>query len=305
MLISEEMEISIGQKADMDIKREYGVYNDSELQRYVERVGKRAAFSSHRPHLPYHFTVVDTPMVNAFALPGGYIYITRGLLAQINSEAELAGILGHEIGHVTAKHGVKRVQAILGYSTFFDIAQVAGLEIPGQWKQIRDLLFSLILLGYGRKDEFQADRLGVEYNFKAGYQPREIVRFLRQLRRMEKDEPKGIEILLASHPPTSERISKAEEIVSELISDCKEGDKLKILANEYKSQIDGLVIGPEKRGGKVKYLKVYTVKDGDTLNSVAKELLGNKAKAKEIADFNDIPISAELRSGDKLKIPPI
>ena len=107
-LMSEAQEISLGQQMDAEVRREMGVYNDPELQRYVEGVGMKLARASQRPELPWHFTVVDEPAVNAFALPGGYIYVTRGILPFLHDEAQLAGVLGHEIGHVTARHSAQQ-----------------------------------------------------------------------------------------------------------------------------------------------------------------------------------------------------
>ena len=103
-LMSEAEELAIGQQADAEIRREMGVYDNQELQRYVSDIGMRLARQSHRPNLPWTFTVVDSPAINAFAVPGGYVYITRGILPYLEDEAELAGVLGHEIGHVTARH---------------------------------------------------------------------------------------------------------------------------------------------------------------------------------------------------------
>src|SRR5512134_392075 len=107
-LMSEAQEIQLGQEMDVQVRREMGVYNDPELQRYVESIGMRLAKASERPNLPWHFTVVDEPAVNAFALPGGYIYLTRGILPFLDNEAQLAGVLGHEIGHVTARHAAQQ-----------------------------------------------------------------------------------------------------------------------------------------------------------------------------------------------------
>ena len=107
-LMSEAQEVELGKNMDGEVRREMGVYQDAELQRYVESVGQRLARNSQRPTLDWHFAVVDQPAINAFALPGGYIYLTRGILPFLNSEAQLAGVLGHEIGHVTARHSAQK-----------------------------------------------------------------------------------------------------------------------------------------------------------------------------------------------------
>jgi predicted Zn-dependent protease len=125
VLMTESQEIQMGRDADQDIVRSMGLYEDPELQRYVQELGARMARESERPNLPWTFRVLDDPVVNAFALPGGYIYVTRGIMAHFSSEAELAGVLGHEIGHVTARHGVQQVSRA-------QLAQL-GLGIGRSW----------------------------------------------------------------------------------------------------------------------------------------------------------------------------
>ena len=169
-LMSEAQEIELGQQMDAEVRREMGVYNDVQLQRYVESVGMRLARASQRPNLPWHFTVVDEPAVNAFALPGGYIYVTRGILPFLDDEAQLAGVLGHEIGHVTARHSAqqytKATSAGVGLtllSIFVPEARpLQGLPRP-RW--------AFSFLKHGRDDELQADRLGVDYTAKTGWNP--------------------------------------------------------------------------------------------------------------------------------------
>src|SRR5215510_10303144 len=109
VLVSESQEIAMGRESDPQVRREYGVTDNAALQQYVQTIGKKLAAVSHRPNLEWHFAVVDSPVVNAFAIPGGYVYITRGILAYLGSEAELAGVVGHEIGHVTARHTVRQM----------------------------------------------------------------------------------------------------------------------------------------------------------------------------------------------------
>ena len=117
MLISTVQEVELGKNSDPDIRWQFGgVYRDDQLAAYVNSVGQRVAAVSHRADIPYHFTIVDSSVANAFALPGGYIYITRGLLVRLGNEAQLSSVLGHEIGHVTARHGAKRLTSILGFN---------------------------------------------------------------------------------------------------------------------------------------------------------------------------------------------
>lgn len=212
LLVSEDMEVALGQQADQEIRDQYGVYPDQKLAKYVDDIGQKIAAASHRPELKYYYTVLDTPVINAFALPGGYVYITRGLLAYLNNEAELASVLGHETGHISAKHGAKQLSTTL---TFQVLSLGASYIIKGenvdQIRQAVGVVVALGILGYGRENEFQADQLGENYSAKIGYDPTATADFLGTLKRLEGDEePFFLSQLLASHPPTKERIAKAQ-----------------------------------------------------------------------------------------------
>ena len=182
MLISENQEIELGKETNAEIGQEYGFYADADLSRYVDSVGQSMIPYTHRPKLAYHFAVLDTPVVNAFAAPGGYIYVTRGILALMSSESELGAVLGHEIGHVNARHTVRQmstqilVQAGLAVGsalneTFAKIAGVAGLGAQ------------LLFLKFSRDDERQADGLGVQYARAVHYNTGEMVTFFAALER--------------------------------------------------------------------------------------------------------------------------
>lgn len=206
ILISKDLEVSIGRGVARQIETKFKVLDDPELTAYVDRVGEKIARICERPNLKYHFKILDDPMINAFACPGGFIYVTTGILKTIESEAELAGILGHEIGHVTARHAVKRIQGTLAYTI------LASLLLKDEdARKIIDVVFSLILLGYSREDEFQADRLGTRYAYQADYDPRGLRDFLATLKKLEKRKPLAIETLISSHPPTSQRIKKIND----------------------------------------------------------------------------------------------
>ncbi|MHB1092736.1 M48 family metalloprotease [Thiobacillus sp.] len=186
VLISEQQEIQMGAQANLDVLKEYAALKNPALQAYVNEVGQRLAKQSQRPNLPWHFTVVDSPDVNAFALPGGYVYITRGLMAYLNSEAEFAGIVGHEIGHVTARHGVRQQSA----STVAGLGAVLGsILVPGVNDQasasILQTLAHAWTAGYGRDHELEADRLGAAYLAKAGYDPQAMVEVIGVLKNQE------------------------------------------------------------------------------------------------------------------------
>ena len=167
-LVSADQELSIGKDGYQAMLGEYGVYDDARVAAYVDSVGKKLAAVSHLPNLEWHFTVLDDPVVNAFAMPGGYVYITRGILAHLNSEAQLAGVLGHEIGHVTARHTAAQItkQQIAGLGLGIAAALSGTFQkYSGAAQQALGLLF----LKYSRDAETQADELGVEYAAKAGY----------------------------------------------------------------------------------------------------------------------------------------
>ncbi|MCK4966571.1 M48 family metalloprotease, partial [bacterium] len=222
MLISEDEEINLGTNYAPEVTYEFGgIYDDSELNEYVNEVGKSLAKVSHRPNLNYTFRVANSSIVNAFALPGGYIYITRGMLNEFHNEAELAAVLGHEIGHVTARHSASQMSKAMG----FQYVMYAGLTIDQIYhqgrkaQQIRNLValgstvvFQMVSLGYGRKNEFQADELGAEYMTKAGYDPDGMIGVMNILEGMHENEPGKLAMLFASHPKTSERKAKVQNL---------------------------------------------------------------------------------------------
>ena len=166
MLLSEPDEIRLGRKTDAQIARTYGLYDDPDLTAYIDRIGQRIAKGSHRPDLSFAFRVLDSPVVNAFAVPGGFVYVTRGILIYFTSEAELSGVLGHEIGHVAARHSAQQytkaqlAQLGLGLGTILskDFRELAGLAQFG---------VGMLFLKFSRDNERQADDLGVEYATRA------------------------------------------------------------------------------------------------------------------------------------------
>lgn len=251
VLMSEAEEISLGQKLDPKIIEQYGYYSDPALQEYVNQLGQKIAQVSHRSDLVFHFKIVDTPMINAFALPGGYVYITRGILAHLNSEAQISCILGHEIGHVTARHAVKQITKARAYQIGVLTASVFAPEVS-HFQDIFDIVMLGILQGYGRKNEFQADQLGQEYAFKAGYNPEDAVNFFQTLKGIEsesgnKRERSFLADLFASHPPLEERMEKDTERARILLAP---GEKaVASFPNQYKSQLDGLLYGDDPENG--------------------------------------------------------
>jgi predicted Zn-dependent protease len=179
---SEEDEVAMGAEADPAIKSQYGELDDPEIQAYVKEIGARMVPVSHRPNLDFHFTVLDDPIVNAFALPGGYCYVTRGILGYLNSEAALAGVMGHEVGHVTAQHGVTKMsgQSMLGLGLAVGSAVAADIPFVNE---IAGTSAQLLFLKYGRDDERQSDELGVQYATAIGYDTHEMAEFFQTLDR--------------------------------------------------------------------------------------------------------------------------
>jgi predicted Zn-dependent protease len=246
-LLSEAEELAIGQQQDAEIRREMGVYDDPGLQRYVSEIGQELARASHRPNLPWTFTIVDSPAINAFALPGGYIYLTRGILAYLDDESELAGVLGHEIGHVTARHAAqaytRQAQANLGLT-------ILSIFVPST-RPFADLGaagLGVLFLKHGREAELEADRLGVEYGSGAGYDPSGVPRFLATLARVNAMSERGVPNWMSTHPDPGSRVTKAEPVVGKFAS----ADAKKVNHDQYLERIQGLVFGDSPKDGIVR-----------------------------------------------------
>ena len=246
-LLSEAEEIAIGQQQDAEIRREMGVYDDPALQRYVNDIGQELARVSHRPNLPWSFTVVDSPAINAFALPGGYIYVTRGILAYLDDESELAGVLGHEIGHVTARHAAqaytRQAQAGIGLA-------ILSIFVPATapFADLGSAGLSVLFLRHGREAELEADRLGVEYGSGVGYDPAGVPRFLATLARIHKLSERGVPNWLSTHPDPGSRVTKAEPVAGKFASDAAKA----VNRDQYLERINGLVFGDKPEDGVVR-----------------------------------------------------
>ena len=246
MIYSDTAEVEMGKKAHVEVLRQYGKYDDPKLQRYTNEIGQSLAKVSHRPNIQYHYMVVDKPFINALALPGGYVYITRGMLAYLNSEAELAGVLGHETGHITARHGVKKLQKAI--ASQFILAGVAIATESGGLVQGSSILLTAALQTYSRKDELQADELGGLYAFKAGYDPKKSMEFLKTLKKMDKATPSAVEVIFRTHPLTEDRIERVDAQARELVQQSRGAD-LRTGSDEYIPRLDGLVFGPGEKDG--------------------------------------------------------
>ncbi|MDF3052201.1 MAG: peptidase Ste24p [Geminicoccaceae bacterium] len=246
-LVSEGQEIQMGQQAAQEVAQTIGFVDDPALQSYVAGIGKRMAAKSERPDLPWEFHVVNDASVNAFALPGGFIYVTRGLLAHMNSEAELASVLGHEIGHVTARHSVQQISKAqlatlglgIGSIVSSDVAQFAGLASQG---------LQVLFLKYGRDAENQADDLGFRYALGQSYDVREMANVFETLNRASQAGGEGGRLpeWLSTHPNPENRVKRTEERLDTLHTSLTNAI---VNREQYLSQVDGMAFGEDPRQG--------------------------------------------------------
>ncbi len=254
-LLSEQQEITIGRQEHPKIIDAYGVYDDPRLQAYVQRIGEKLAAKSHRSDLIYRFTVLDSSEVNAFALPGGYIYITRGLLAYLNSEDELAAVLSHEIGHVTARHSVRQISASTAANLGYTLGALLVPEL--QNRGVSDLFNTLstaLLRGYGREHELEADRLGAQYLAGTGRNPEAMLdvvgvlknqeQFEIQLAKEENREPRVYHGVFATHPDNDERLKTVVRQAQTLPGGQRVSQK-----GLFLRRLDGLVFGASASEG--------------------------------------------------------
>lgn len=246
-LLSEGQEIAIGQESHPEILAQFGTVDNTDLQQYCARIGNELARVSHRPDLPWTFTVVDSPVVNAFALPGGYIYITRGILQHMNNEAELAGVLGHEIGHVTARHSVTQIsqgQLLnlgLGLGSVFSstFRQVGGLAQMGM---------EVLMLKYSRDHERESDHLGLQYMAQCGYDPEQMSEFFQVFAGMREESGESIPNWLSSHPSPPDRIQRTS-LEGARIKAASGNRSFKVNADQFLPKLDSLIFGENPREG--------------------------------------------------------
>jgi predicted Zn-dependent protease len=245
-LVSEAGEIEMGREADPQIVAQLGLVEDEELQSYVSDLGLRLAAVSERPHLPWTFRVVDDPIVNAFALPGGFIYVTRGILLHFDSEAELAGVLGHEIGHVTARHSVSQMSR----QQLQQIGLGVGMVLSENVRQVGGLLsagLQVLNLRYSRGDETQSDELGLNYMSELRYDPTAMIGVFEMLAQAggRTDGEGRIPEWQLTHPYPENRADNIRAYIQEqgLPS---EGT---VARAAYIDRLDGLVYGENPRHG--------------------------------------------------------
>ena len=244
-LVTPEQEAALGREGYAAATAEYGVYDDVALAAYVDSVGRRVARASELPDLPWRFTVLDDAVVNAFAMPGGYIYVTRGLLAHMQSEAQLAGVLGHEIGHVTARHSAKQItqQQLAGLGLGLAAAVSPAFRRYGS---TAEQALGLLMLKYSRDDETQADELGVRYASTSGYDPREIPATYRTLQRIAEKAGQSLPGYMSTHPDPGQR----QERTTALAAKAAEGrSNMTVRQRGYLEHVRNLVYGENPRYG--------------------------------------------------------
>ena len=300
-VVDETTDVNIGREADPQILKQFGYYDSPDLQNYIAQVGLPVAASGDS-RFNFQFKVVDQAFINAMALPGGFIYVSRGMLAELNDEAQLAAVLGHEITHVNSRHGAKLLTKALGaqLATLAGIGAAAatggGSAVAGV-AMISSHITNYMLLGYGREYELEADEVGLRRAHRAGYDPRRMVTFLRNLRRSEilhgQSTYHGFE---ATHPDTSVRIAKADTMATLLAS---EGGALEVKADFYKAHLDRLKYGETKDELR---LNVYTVKAGDTLASIARQEMGDEGRRFQLASLNGLRDDTIPTPGSRLKL---
>jgi predicted Zn-dependent protease len=253
VLMSQGEELALGREYDKEVLKQYRKLDDPPLQAYVNRIGQRLASRSHRSDIQYHFTVLDSSEVNAFALPGGYVYITRGMLAYLDTDAELAAVLGHEIGHVTARHAVRQhtTSTVIGLIGSIVSARTGS----GAANDLSNVLGLAIVRGYGREHELEADRLGAEYLARSGYDPEAMLQVIRVLKAQEqyeiaaaKQEGRDANVyhgLFSTHPDNDQRL----QTVIQAANSQRTRPYQSANRSGYLQQLKGLTFGPGEQDG--------------------------------------------------------
>ncbi len=298
VLMTEAQEIQLGKQSHQQIIQQYGRYDSPELQAMVNRIGQEIAAQSHRPDLEFTFTVLDAPEVNAFALPGGYVYITRGIMAYLNSEEELAGVLGHEVGHVTARHSVRQNTAQTATGLIGVLAAVATGD--SSLTQTTQYIGSALVSGYGRGHELEADRLGAEYLARINYDPESMLTVIGVLKNQElfareraqasgEKAPAAYHGLFSSHPENDRRLR-------EVITAAKQYQSAEVKhpnPENYLKLLDGLAFGDSESQGIVRSNQFYhrdlnlhlSFPDGWQLINQPQKLLGVSADKSQLIQF--------------------
>ena len=327
MFMSEAQEVQLGAQYDPQVIATFGEYQNEQMLNFLQARTDEMGLISHRPKLKYHVKILDSPVVNAFAVPGGYIYLTRGILAQFNNEAELIGVLGHEMGHITARHSASQ-QTKQTMGQLLLIGGMIASEKFASYAQYAMQGMQLLFLSYSRDNEREADQLGVAYSSKIGYDARMMADFFQVLEKMSMpSEQGGVPTFLSTHPSPADRYNSVKQQATAW-QDSLKLPSYKVNSESYLEMIDGIVYGEDPRQGYVegntfyhpglkfkfsypagwqfqnlptqvnmapadgKALVVFTLASGSTLDEAAKstlDQLGLKAEESTPATVNGMP----------------
>jgi predicted Zn-dependent protease len=279
-VMSESAEVAEGQKGHQEVLKEYGVVKDVRVQAYVNELGQRLAKQSHRNQLQWHFTVLDSPEINAFALPGGYVYVTRGIMAYMEDEADLAGVIGHEIGHVTARHGAQRATrqqdaglGVLAATLLGAVLESQGMSGAGQLaSDVSQSVASGYIASYGREQELQSDQLGAEYLARSNYDPQNMVNVISVLKNQERfaaeqARAEGRPVAegrswLASHPSNDERLRNITQLAAQYKGRYNNEGR-----DRYLAAINGMAFGENAEQGLTRGRQFYHASLGIALTA--------------------------------------
>lgn len=247
-LVSESQEQAMGDEYNPQVLAQFGVYEDKAMQAFIEREGQAMARVSHRPNLKYQFKVVDSHVVNAFAVPGGYVYFTRGIMAHFNNEAEFAGVLGHEIGHITARHSAKQ-QSKQKLASGLLMGGMVFSETVRQYGEAASQSLGLLFLKFSRDNESQSDELGVEYSTAVGYNSHEMANFFQTISRLSGASGQSVPDFMSTHPNPDNRFARVHQLSDNIQTKIADKSKLKVNRASYLRMIEGLVYGEDPRQG--------------------------------------------------------
>ena len=301
-LMSESGEIETGKKLDDEIGSKMGFYSEPKLQAYVSEVVRRLVRGGSPRSFEYLVKIVDMAEENAFATVGGYVYVTRGMLGQLNSETELAGVMAHEISHISHRHVAKQQTRALAYQVLGMGAIALGATLGNADNNLGlaplgvSAALATILSNYNQEAELEADESGILMMAQAGYDPRGLVTFLRGLRARERLTGLGYHGMLATHPETAERIAKADTMSQLLASQRSFGE-----AGEetYKLHLEGLPYG--NRHDRLR-IALYRTEPGDSLASLRQKVMAPDEKAWEVTRLNRLRSNDSIQPGMLLKI---
>ena len=301
-LMSESGEIETGRKLDEEIGSKMGFYSEPNLQTYISEVVRRLVRGGSPRSFEYQVKIVDIPEENAFATVGGFVYITRGMLSQLNSETELAGVMAHEISHISHRHLAKQQTRALAYQVIGMGAMALGATLGNADNNLGmapvgvSAALATVLSNYNQEAELEADESGLLMMAQAGYDPRGLVSFLRGLRARERLTGLGYHGMLATHPETAERIAKAETMSQLLASQrsfAEAGEET------YKQHLEGLPYG--NRHDRLR-IGLYRTEPGDSLASIRQKVMAPDEKAWEVASLNRMRSSDSIQPSMLLKI---